>query len=278
MKFIDIFQSNVSGATILSVITQISFYVIGLIINTKIVCCCWKNKEHNKAWQLHIIYSVTCTILFSFDIPFALFSTCVPHLSILTGEWICYLALFINSFCLVIIGMSSLMVAITKYIFVVHWNKALAHGHEKVQCTLSTIFLLIASYIAIVSTALKTYIDYGIIHTCFGTDMDIFKVNNGFHKMTLHNMTPQVMTQYDLLWRILETDATYEEWGYAYVVLSRCLRVLKGVFYGIGFCNLPEAFFYYKIFKRMIRSDFKIPYLLLKIRLTFYISYLISSY
>jgi len=78
-------------------------------------------------------------------------------------------------------------------------------------------------------------------------------------------MTPQVMTQYDLLWRILETDATYEEWGYAYVGLSQCLRVLKGVFYGIGFCNLPEAFFYYKIFKMMIRSDFKIPYFLLKI-------------
>ena len=240
MKFIDIFQSNVSAATVFSVIMQISFYVIGLIINNKIVCCCWKNKEHSKAWQLHIIYSVTCTILFSFDIPFALFSTCVPHLSIMTGEWICYLALFINSFCLVVIGMSSLMIAITKYIFVVHWNKALAYGHEKAQCTLSAIFLLFASYIAIVSTVLKTYIDSGIVHTCFGTDTDDNIMNNDFHNMSL-------------IWRILENGATHEEWGYAYVVFSQCVSVLKGVFYGIGFCNLPEAFFYYKIFKMMIR-------------------------
>ena len=98
MKFVDIFKANISTIATVSATVQIILYIIGVVINIKIVLSCWTNKKHNKSWQLHILYSISCIIIFAFDIPYWLVTLCVPHLSNFTGEWICYLALFVNHF------------------------------------------------------------------------------------------------------------------------------------------------------------------------------------
>ena len=132
MTFIDIFKYNISTSIALNSVVQIMLYAIGVTCNIKIIVYCWKTRKNMKSWQLHILYSVSCMIIFAFDIPFCLLSICVPHLSNYTGEWICYLTLFLNKLFLPLIMVNSLMVAIAKYIFIVHWDKALGYGHEKI--------------------------------------------------------------------------------------------------------------------------------------------------
>ena len=240
MKFIDVFKSNISVITTLCAVVQLVLYVIGLVINIKIILSCWKTKDRNKSWQLHILYSVSCIIIYAFDIPFWLVSNGVPHLSRFTGESICYLALFSNDFFMSIIIMSSLMVAITKYIFVVHWDKALAYGHEKIQWTMFTISLLVAFPIAFLRTALKRYDDGSMIHSCFGFEYDDSEKKNARDDISF-------------FWCTSENIAPKEDWGYAYVVLLQIICVVTHALYGILFCNFPEAFFYYKIFEKMNR-------------------------
>ena len=243
MTFIDIFQSNISIGTTVIVILQILLYVIGVIINTKIVFCCWKTRENNKSWQLHILYSISFTIIYAFNIPFVLFTSCIPHLSIHTGEWMCYLAMILNSAGLVIIRSNSFMVAITKYIFVVHWDKALAYGHEKVQSILLTISVALVLPAVIANPVLKMYNNDGPVHICFGTEHDEWKIKNASDDL-------------DFFWRISERNATKEQFNFAHVALLQCFRGVTYVFYGVPFfSNLPEAFFYYKIFQKMIRSE-----------------------
>ena len=243
MTFIDIFPSNISIGTTVIVILQILLYVIGVIINTKIVFRCWKTRENNKSWQLHILYSISFTIIYAFNIPFVLFTSCVPQLSIYTGEWMCYLAMILNSAGLVIMRSNSFMVAITKYIFVVHWDKALAYGHEKIQSILLTISVALVLPGVIANYVLKMYNNAGPVHNCFGAEHDEWKIKNASDDL-------------DFFWRISERNATKEQFKFTHVVLLQCFRGLTYGFYGVPFfSNLPEVFLYYKIFQKMIRSE-----------------------
>ena len=230
MKLIDLLKSNISASTILNVIVQIILYFIGVLINGKIIFACWQSRNHNKSWQLHILYSLSCITLFVFDIPFWFFSMASPNLSSFTGEWICYLAIFMNSFFVIIILMNSLMVSITKYIFVVHWDKALVYGNEKIQWGSVTLSVLIIIPIAIVRTAMNRYYstEDGPLYTCFGEKRKETREKNGWQ------------------------DIPFWECPFCQdipVVFLQILCVLAHFVYGIMCCNLPEAFFYYQIFK-----------------------------
>lgn len=242
MKFIDIFKYNISTSLALNSVVQIMLYAIGVAFNIKIIVYCWKTRQNNKTWQLHILYSVSCIIIFGFDIPFWLLTICVPHLSIHTGEWICYFALFLNQFFIPLIMGNSLMVAITKYTIIVHWDKALEYGHEKIQLTTLVVPLLIAFYNAIVRTVFKRYDNEGHVHACFGTEYETASVKIDWKDI-------------NFLWCSSENVALKEDWGYIHIKLLQIICVITHGLYGIMCCNLPEAFFYYKIFKRMKRLE-----------------------
>ena len=237
MKFIDILKSNISTSTILNVIVQIMLYFIGLLINAKIILTCWQSRKHNKSWQLHILYSASCIVLFIFNIPFGFFSTAAPDLSRITGEWFCYLAIFINVFLAGIILTNSAMVSITKYIFVVHWDMALVYGHEKIQWASTILSLLITCFMAILHTALKRY-DGTVelpLYSCFGSESD--ESREGIGLKGLH-----------LTWCFSENLEPNGQWRFIHMALQ-ILCTIAHVVYGIICCNLPEAFFYYHIFR-----------------------------
>lgn len=245
MKFVDIFKANISTIATVSATVQIILYIIGVVINIKIVLTCWINKKHNKSWQLHILYSLSCIIIFAFDIPYWLVTLCVPHLSNFTGEWICYLALFVNHFFISLIVMNSLMVAITKYIYVVHWDKALLYGDEKIQWTMFCISLLLAFPIALFKTAFKRHSGGAAAHSCSGSESKSIGEK-------------QAWENFLFFWCSAENISPNEEWNHIHVVLWQIICVITHGLFGILFCNLPEAFFYHKIFKKMDRLDYKI--------------------
>ena len=241
MKLIDILQSNISASTILNVIVQIILYFIGVLTNAKIILTCWQSNKHNKSWQLHILYSASCIIFFTFHIPFAFFSMAAPDLSSFTGEWFCYLAIFIHVFFAGIILINSLMVSITKYIFVVHWDTALVYGHEKIQWASVILSVLITSSMAILKTALKRH-DGTVelpLYSCFGSESDESREGIGLKGM-------------HLLWCFSENLEPNGQWRYIHISLQ-ILCTVAHVVYGIICCNLPEAFFYYQIFRKTNR-------------------------
>ena len=248
MKLIDIFKYNISTSLALGTVVQIMLYAIGVAFNIKIIVYCWRTRDNNKSWQLHILYSVSCIMFFAFAIPFWLLSICVPHLSIHTGQWVCYLALFLNQFFLPLIMGNSLMVAITKYTIIVHWDKALEYGHEKIQLTTLVVSLLIAFYNAIVKTVFKRYHNGGPVHACFGTEYDTTRVKI-------------VWEDISFLWCSSKNVSLKKDWGYIHIVLLKIICVISHGLHDVMRCNLPEAFFYYKIFKKMKRLEYKTRYL-----------------
>ena len=240
MKFNDILKSNISTSTIMYIALQILLYVGGFSINLKIVRESWKTRDKSKTWQLHILYSISCTILFGLEIPFLVISNAIPNLSAYTGDWFCYLALFNIQFFGTIITVNSVLVAITKYIFIVHWDKASAYGHEKIQWNV-TIFALASSLLnAVLSTVAKDDELFASVTSCFGSE----------------RTTENAKVWKSLFFCPLEDIFTNDKSEHAIKQLLQILCAAKSVLVYFMVSNLPEAVLYFKLFKNMKRSHF----------------------
>ena len=227
MEFFSDLQCNITIETLIAALFRLVFYVIGFIINIQMVFVCWKSRKTNKTWQLHISYCISSTVFFAYIIPFSLISHAIPNLSRYTGEGICYVSSFIILFNTWIIQINSLMVAISKYILIVHWKNALLFGHAKIQWIVCSISLLIPLYITVISTCLKDRGVINILSSCFG---------------------PENRAKKDYLCHFEE-----DEFGYISKVVLQLLCMSKFIISLVISTNICEAFFYYKTFKRMKR-------------------------
>ena len=247
MKFMDALESNITIATSLVCGVRIVLYVIGLLINIRVISVCWRSRENIKTWQLHILYSLVCTIHFCFIIPFSLISNTIPHLSRYAGEGACYFSSLTIMFDTWIIHINSLMIALVKYIFIVHWDSALLFGHTKIQWIVLAISIAIPIYIAVVNTLLKDFGVFKILKSCFGSQNFETDENIEIKTYSLCSMEK-------------------EKFGYAAQVVLQIVCVSTKILSFLISTNMGEAFFYYKTFKKMKRFGVYNWYLLVRIK------------
>ena len=214
-------------------------YFVGLPIQYKIINVCWKEKG-GKTRLIHMIYSIVVTIYFTFYLPFFIVTSEIPNLAKTgTGEWFCYLATFITVFGVTSITSNSLLVASEKYMFIVHYEKAMRYGEEKTQKLFCYIFICFPMVLAIIACLTRDFDSYGALNSCFGTsDFISQEYNNwsmGFAKFFLCDLNPEENVGF----------------GYVLFILKQIFCVLKSAVVFVINTNLPEAILYYKTFKKM---------------------------
>ena len=222
---------------IVNIIIQSLAFAIGLFINMRIIHVCLSDKS-SKTRIIHIIYSIFSTILYLFDIPFVAFPEAFLNLSMYTGEWLCHISSFIIIFCIHIIFMNSFWVALMKYVFIVHWDRALQWGHEKIERVLLIISLVLPLIFTIIIILTKDFDSYETLNSCYGIEtkkMDPVVGMKGFFLCDLSNLNTNDIHDY-ILYVIIQA-----------ICISRSILTLPTT------TNLSEALFYYKIFKRMKR-------------------------
>ena len=229
-------ESYFSTEITINVIIQSLAFVIGLFINIKVVSVCWRNRE-TKTWKIHIAYSVLITIFFAFDLPFVTISNAIPNLSMYTGEWFCSFSFFVVNYGVNVVISNSLILACMKYIYIVHWDKAMVFGHEKIQTVFFILTFAIPFFIAGVATITNDFDSYKAVKNCFGIQNQPKERKNGgvWQRLFLCN--------------IANTGAE----NYVGYVLLQIVCVSRSILSYILCTNLPEAFFYYKVFKKMRR-------------------------
>ena len=234
-------EIQLSVSSIVHVVAQALLYIIGLMIQMKVMYICWKDKD-GKTWQIHLTHSLSCTLYFLFVIPFWHISTSIPHLSVVTGEWLCYLSAFVTLYGFFIITPNSLLVAIMKYMFIVHNETWLRLGDRKAQRMFMCINLMVPFVLTTISCVAKDFEAYSELTSCFG-------------------MTEQIKTQYNT-WEknmqkffLCNLDTTEKDISdaYTFYVMKQCFCVVKSIVSMFINTNVPEAFFYYKIFGKMKR-------------------------
>ena len=222
---------------IVNTIVQSTAFAIGLFINIRIIHICLNDKS-SKTRRIHIIYSIFSTIFCLFDIPFHAITNHVPNLSMYTGEWLCHIASFIIIFCAHIIFMNSFWIALMKYVFIVHWDRALLWGHEKIERTLLSISLVLPLIFTIIIVLTKDFDSYGALNSCYGIEtkkLDPVDGIKGFFMCDLSNLNTNDIRDYIL-----------------YVIIQ-AMCIAKSILTLPATSNLSEALLYYKIFKRMKR-------------------------
>ena len=232
-------DSYFSTEITVNVIVQSIAYIAGFFVNVKVISVCSRNRD-TKTWQIHIAQSIINTIFFGFDIPFVTISNALPHLSRYTGEWFCYMASFIVNYEVYFLVTNSFLIAVMKYIYIVHWDKAMRFGHDKIQRIFLIIAIVFPCLNATVVTLTKDFDSYKAIKSCFGIPVKQTNSRNGvWEKLFLCNL--------------IYADTSNADESRILYILIQIICVSKSLLAYFFSTNLPEAFFYYKIFKKMRR-------------------------
>ena len=218
-------------------VIQCLLYIIGFYLQFKIIHVC--NVERNKTWCVQIFHAMVITIHFGIRVPFQAITYFVPNLSSHIGSWVCYIGGINHFFGYQEIPSHSLWVAFEKYILIVHTLKARAFGDNKIEKIffwVTVTYPCLGSTIAMITTNYETRAD---VKSCFGIT-DELVLNNSSLASGRRSFLSCDVSSY------AETSLIL-----AYVIQFFCAcRILINC---VVVTNLPEAFFYYKVFKTMKR-------------------------
>ena len=237
----DIDGRSLSGFKVALITLETILYLIGLFIQCKIIFVTWKDKE-GKTWQIHLIQAIAIIIYFAFSIPFWNLTSNIPGLSSYTGEWFCYVAIFINIYGFYIITFNSLLVAVMKYTFIVHYQKVLMFGENKAKKVFLSLIFTVPFTFAIMTCLTKDIDGYSDLVSCFGLT-DIFK-----KKYNTWEKRVQKFFMCNIDWSERDISEKYE-----WYVIQQIFCGIKSVIGLVVNTNFPEAYLYYKIFGKMKR-------------------------
>ena len=218
---------------------QALFYFIGIFIQQKIISVCWKDKD-GKAWMIHMTYSIATLVYFAFYLPFFAVTSEIPNLADrYTGEWFCYLATFVITYGFTIITFNSLLIAIMKYVFIVRNEDVRIFGDEKALKLFFVINLCVPLFIATFACITRDFEGFASLNSCFGTTELVKQRYNtwdkNIEKFFLCNLNKEKEKAYN----------------YSLYVVKQVACFIKSTVVCFTNTNLPEAFFYYKIFQKM---------------------------
>ena len=225
--------------TISETVFLLLLYLVGVCIQYKVTAVCWKDKE-GKTWMIHMTNSI-CTILyFGFYIPFFILTNEIPNLAErYTGEWFCYVATFVTIFGMTIITFNSLLIAVMKYTFIVQHQRVLEYGEKRVKKLFFIINLSVPFFLSLFACLMRDFDAYGALNSCFGMTE---------HIKQEYNTWPKSYSKFFLCDWIKGEEYRY---GYAFFIFKQTICAIKSTAVAVINTNLPEAFFYYKIFKKM---------------------------
>ena len=226
---------------IAGVVIQTLLFLIGLPIQLKTIYVCSKDKE-SKTWYIHLIHSIALIINFGFQIILQPVTKSILNLSSYTGEWICYLTLFLRIYGFYIISINSLLVSVIKYIYIVHNEKVRSIADDKLKKVFVITYLGFPFTMAMIGCMTKDILTFDEVIRCFAlSDTEDDKFHAWVAKRQNHFLCPHGWTDQDI-------DESY----YLYIV-QQCVCGFRRIVISIINTNTLEAFLYYKIFRKMDR-------------------------
>ena len=226
------------------IIIQSLLLMVGLVIQFKIIHVCRKDKD-GKTWQIHLAHSVNSIIYFLVLVPFWHLSNFIPNLSEITGEWFCYLAAFFRNYGFYSIPPNSLLIAVMKYMFIVHHEKMMRLGERNAQKMFMCVNLIVPLVLTTITGVTKHFYALSTLTSCFGMREEIDEIR------TKYNTWDKNIERY-FLCNLNTTEKDILD-AYTLYVIKQCLCAFKSIVVLLINTNIPEAFFYYKIFRKMKR-------------------------
>ena len=238
---IDNFNDSHTSA-ILHTVLQVFLFGLGLFLHVKVIAIA--RKEKDTTWQIFICHSVVLIIYYSLTIVFDAVMYFVPFLSNYTGNWICYVVSFMTLYCVYSIQLHSLLVAVMKFAFIVHLEKVREFGKSKCKKIFLWINLCFPLFWTVLARLTSDWDKYAFssLNICFGQHEELLV---------------RVNTTSDSLMKFWSCISGHEaKTGadiYILHTIKQCWCVFASIVNLVMTSNLPEAFFYLKIFRKTRR-------------------------
>ena len=225
---------------VVAFLVRISLLSIGTFLNLKMIHIC--RKEKDKVWMITVTRSVAAIFLMIGAVMWQALTDHVPRFSDYTGVSICYMAAFMYVYLPYMIVFESLFVSIIKYIFIVHQAKSMNYGEEKIKKRFFCVNILHPLLPSIITVLLFDFEAYASLTSCFGLEERIQERYNS----STGNLERMFMCK-------LRIDDGEDLGTHVSYTLAQWFCASKMVFNLVAISNVPEAYFYYKIFKTMKR-------------------------
>ena len=213
-------------------------FAIGTYIQIKIIRACKKDKD--KTWLIDVTRSVVLIPLIFFNAIFEPLNEYFPSYPEYTGISMCYLAAIIYIYLPNVVVFQTLLIAIMKYLWIVHHQKARAIGTKKISNAFFWFNLIHALLLTIPTIALLDFESQHALVHCFGLEEEIS------HR---YNSTSAKLERM-FMCKLRSHDDGEGEVDISYVLIQIFCGI-KMVYTTFVSCNILEALLYYKIFKKM---------------------------
>jgi hypothetical protein len=237
--------SNVTIWKVVAFLVRISLFAIGTFLSLQIIRVC--RKERDKVWLINVTRAVAAISLMIFIVIFEALTEHIPDFSDYTGVGICYLVAFLYVYLPYMIMYETLFVSIIKYVFIVHTAKSRKYGEDKIINRFFWFNILHGLLPAIITVYLWDFEGFTSLTSCFGLQE---KIKEEYYNKN----SPSNNLERRFMCKLRVTDSEDLRRHFSYM-LAQSFCFSKMVFNFIFGTNIPEAYFYYKIFQKMNRYE-----------------------
>ena len=192
--------------------------------------------------QITMLFCITQMIFHPLLLLFDLTVNLIHPIAEVIDPWFCHFGWFFYQISTKIVLSNSFIIAVMRYVFIIHSKTVEKHGKEKVKYY----FLFLAVMIPLLGVILdgidhKKLSRLSFINKCYGKDHKVFLIETS---------TLDVLKR--KFWRIEEVVEN-DTLAILLSILHRILRIVKTVLYLITGFNIAEGIIYYKLFSRLNR-------------------------
>ena len=198
--------------------------------------------EHSLSNEVVRVYITALIVICPYYLIFSTITDFIHPVDQVIGEWFCTMGKLIMYFCFIIISFNSFIVALMRYVFIVHEDKVKRFGKPKVKLfflILSLVFPLLLNIWRTVDAPAKDPMSF--INKCYGNHHRVFLMEVSSTYMAGEGFCPTMPYDEGDFFGMLMTFAGK---------FSCIFRVI--IVFILGF-NFTEGILYYKIFVHMMR-------------------------
>ena len=234
-----------------SFVNLLILFFIGLYLQIKIIKVSIETKGVN--WKVDIQHSIIMIVFFSVRICFEMVTYFIHALHQYTGNWYCYIILFVNQFGMVSVFFHSLIIATYKYIYGIHNTCVRSTGEDKANLISGWISIIISAVFAISLKARPSNIPhYSFVLNC--VDVEVEK-DTQTHKPWIQKLK----TVFTCGLVNTSNHDRNEIWHQFINIISMAGCSLTSVLLSIIVLNVFEVFLYCRLFefaKRYLLTSF----------------------
>ena len=217
-----------------------AIFTTGVFLQMKIILTL--KRDQTMAWEIDVVHSIAMIVIFSTLIILDTISYLQPTFNNFFGKWYCDLLLYEFLFGFFEILFHSMYISLYKYIFIVHNETVSRIGQQKTK-----LLLLWSYFIVLVAWTLSLLVRENNLVVFSDTVICSITSNRASYRNTT-----EVFTRHIFSCSIDDLDQT-NMGNVAVNILTKVVCTSQSIMNVSVALNLPEIFFYLRIFRHMNR-------------------------